>query len=78
MRMTLERAIGLASEWADGHVNTLRNGEAEAYHEMFLELLEEKKNSGRTKPMEQTATNAERIRELVLCGGREWKLTSAT
>ena len=46
MRMTRERAIGLASEWADGHVNTIRNGEAEAYHELFLELLEEKKNRG--------------------------------
>ena len=43
MRMTLERAIGLASEWSDGHVNTLRNGEAEAYHKLCLELLLEKR-----------------------------------
>lgn len=46
MGMTLERAIGLASEWANGHVNAIRDGEAEAYHELFLELLLEKKNNG--------------------------------
>lgn len=47
-RMTLERAIGLASAWADGHVNALRDGEAEAYHKLCLELLLEKLENERS------------------------------
>ena len=39
--MDRERALGLARAWAQGHVCTLRHGEAQEYHELFISLLEE-------------------------------------
>ena len=41
--MTIERAKRLAEQWASGGVCSLREGEAEEYHKMFLEMLLEKK-----------------------------------
>ena len=38
--MTRQRALRLAREWAQGHVCSLRNGEAEEYHAMFVAMLE--------------------------------------
>ena len=37
--MTLKHAIRLASAWSQGHVCTLRDGEAEEYHRMALEVF---------------------------------------
>ena len=37
--MTRERAIQLAKKWSKGLACSLREGEAEEYHEMFLEML---------------------------------------
>lgn len=39
--MTRQRALRLAREWSQGHVCSLRDGEAEAYHAMFAAMLEE-------------------------------------
>lgn len=46
--MTIERAKRLAKQWANGYVCSLREGEAEEYHKMFLSLLckEQGKNPG--------------------------------
>ncbi len=38
--MTRQRALRLAREWSQGHVCSLRNGEAEEYHAMFVAMLE--------------------------------------
>lgn len=40
-RMDRKRALKLARAWAQGHVCTLRHGEAQEYHELFISLLEE-------------------------------------
>lgn len=40
--MTIERAKRLAEQWSEGHVCTLREGEAAEYHKMFARLLSEK------------------------------------
>ena len=37
--MTIERAKRLAKQWANGRLCSLRHGEAEEYHKMFLSLL---------------------------------------
>ena len=39
--MTKQRALRLARKWAQGHVCSLRDGEAEDYHSMFAAMLEE-------------------------------------
>lgn len=39
--MTRQRALRLAREWAQGHVCSLRNGEAAEYHSMFAAMLED-------------------------------------
>ena len=39
--MTKQRALRLAREWSQGHVCSLRDGEAEEYHAMFATMLEE-------------------------------------
>ena len=39
--MTKQRALRLAREWAQGHVCSLRDGEAAEYHSMFAAMLEE-------------------------------------
>ena len=46
--MTIERAKQLAKRWGNGYVCSLREGEAEEYHKMFLSLLckEQGKNPG--------------------------------
>lgn len=38
--MTIEKAIGLARKWAAGHVCTLKEGEAQEYHQMCADALE--------------------------------------
>lgn len=37
--MTIERAKRLAEQWSKGGLCSLRRGEAEEYHKMFLSLL---------------------------------------
>lgn len=39
--MNKQKALRLARKWAQGHVCSLRDGEAEAYHAMFAAMLEE-------------------------------------
>lgn len=39
--MTLERAKRLAKQWANGHVCSLREGEAEEYHKLCFSALQE-------------------------------------
>ena len=39
--MNKKRALRLAREWAQGHVCSLRDGEATEYHSMFAAMLEE-------------------------------------
>ena len=39
--MTRQRAFRLAREWSQGHVCSLRDGEAAEYHAMFAAMLEE-------------------------------------
>ena len=39
--MNKQRALRLAREWAQGHVCSLRDGEAEEYHAMFATMLED-------------------------------------
>lgn len=39
--MNRQRAIRLAREWAQGHVCSLRDGEAAEYHAMFASMLTE-------------------------------------
>lgn len=39
--MTRQRALRLAREWSQGHVCSLRDGEAAEYHSMFAVMLEE-------------------------------------
>lgn len=41
--MTIEYAIRLAEQWANGDVCSLRDGEAESYHRLCLEALREKR-----------------------------------
>lgn len=42
--MTKERALRLARKWAQGHVCTLREGEAREYHELVVSLLTQPSN----------------------------------
>lgn len=37
--MKKERALSLAKRWSQGQVCTLRHGEAQEYHELFISLL---------------------------------------
>lgn len=39
--MNKQRALRLAREWSQGHVCSLRDGEAAEYHSMFAAMLEE-------------------------------------
>ena len=39
--MTRQRALRLAIEWSQGHMCSLRDGEAAEYHSMFAAMLEE-------------------------------------
>ena len=38
--MSVDKAIRLAQKWAAGHVCTLREGEAQEYHQLCAEALE--------------------------------------
>lgn len=54
--MTRQRALRLAREWSQGHVCSLRNGEAEEYHAMFVAMLE--------KSMPNEALALEQLRKM--------------
>ena len=54
--MTRQRALRLAREWSQGHVCSLRNGEAEEYHAMFVAMLE--------KSMPNDPLTIEQLREM--------------
>lgn len=38
--MTVEYALRLARQWSQGHICTLREGEAKEYHKLVVSLLE--------------------------------------
>lgn len=44
--MTKERAISLANRWSRGIPCSVREGEAEAYHKMFLDVLHTQQEAG--------------------------------
>lgn len=54
--MNKKRALRLAREWAQGHVCSLRDGEAAEYHSMFAAMLEES--------MENEPLTLEQLREM--------------
>ncbi|WP_298069973.1 hypothetical protein [uncultured Mailhella sp.] len=49
--MTLKRAIRIASAWSQGHVCTLRDGEAEEYHKMALEAFRAMREAEKNEPL---------------------------
>lgn len=49
--MTTQRAIDLANTWYRSGVCTLKEGEAEEYHKMFLKMLHKKKKKEENKPL---------------------------
>lgn len=49
--MTLKHAIRLASAWSQGHVCTLRDGDAEEYHKMALEAFRAQQESEKNEPL---------------------------
>ena len=61
--MTIDKAIRLAHKWAAGQVCTLREGEAQAYHQLCAEALERSRWIPVTERLPKPAT-------LVLCKGR--------
>lgn len=57
--MTEKRALTLARTWAQGHVCSLRDGEAEEYHRLVVSLLE-------NKPLTQSDLNKMYLNEVWL------------
>ena len=57
--MTIKRAIRIASAWSQGHVCTLRDGEAEEYHKMALEAFRAMQDAEKNEPL--TKTEMERM-----------------
>ena len=49
--MTLKRAIRIASAWSQGHVCTLRDGDAEEYHRMALEAFRAMQEAEKNEPL---------------------------
>lgn len=47
--MTVEYALRLARQWSQGHICTLREGEAKEYHKLVASLLE--KELSRNEPL---------------------------
>lgn len=47
--MTVEYAPRLARQWSQGHICTLREGEAKEYHKLVASLLE--KELSRNEPL---------------------------
>lgn len=57
--MTTKRAMRLAYQWANGHVCSVRDGEAEEYHKMFLDML-----CTQEKTEENTPLTLDELREM--------------
>lgn len=49
--MTTERAMRLAEKWSNGLVCSVRDGEAEEYHRMFLEMLRAQQEAKKNEPL---------------------------
>lgn len=49
--MTKEKAIQLAQQWSQGLVCSLRDGEAEEYHKLFLDMLLERNTEESNEPL---------------------------
>lgn len=49
--MTTERAMRLAEQWSNGHVCSVRDGEAEEYHKMFWDMLCAQQKAKKNKPL---------------------------
>lgn len=69
--MTKLRALRLARKWAQGHVCSLRDGEAEAYHAMFAAMLEESMSNDPLTLEQLREMNGEPV-WIVDIGGRNW------
>lgn len=49
--MNKARAIRIAAKWSQGHVCTLREGEAQEYHKLCLAALREQEQRERNEPL---------------------------
>ena len=49
--MTKEKAIQLAQQWSQGLVCSLRDGEAEEYHQLFLDMLLQRSTEESNEPL---------------------------
>ena len=50
-KMTIERAKRLAKQWANGHVCSLREGEAEEYHKLCFSALRAQQQLESNEPL---------------------------
>ena len=62
--MTIDRALRLARKWAGGSVCTLKEGEAQEYHQLCAEALERSRWIPMTERLPKPDT-------LVLCQGKK-------
>ena len=51
--MTVEYALRLARQWSQGHICTLREGEAKEYHKLVASLLEKERSRNEPLTLEQ-------------------------
>ena len=51
--MTVEYALRLARQWSQGHICTLREGEAKEYHKLVASLLEKELSQNDPLTLEQ-------------------------
>lgn len=61
--MTKARAFDISKAFMNGHVETMREGEWEEYHELFHELLKKEKS----KVCFNNPLSLEEVKELVKC-----------
>ena len=62
--MTVEYALRLARQWSQGHICTLREGEAKEYHKLVASLLEKELSQNDPLTLEEVAKEY-----LEICGG---------
>lgn len=69
--MTIEKAIRLARKWAAGHVCTLKEGEAQEYHQMCAEALEKSRWISVEERLPQETGEVCRVVNLMMDNGLE-------
>lgn len=63
--MTKKRAISLADRWSRGIPCSVREGEAEAYHKMFLNMLIEEENKTETTKDKKEPLTLDEIKKML-------------